>query len=68
MARAGVHITSIVSSNIGFVKGGFSAKKRRELDNETIRRADARKSLGVAKPIDQEEVVDYSFLRAGLGK
>lgn len=35
----GVHITSIVSSNIGLVKGGFLRKKRRELDDETIRRA-----------------------------
>jgi alanine dehydrogenase len=35
----GVHLTSIVSSNIGLVKGGFLRKKRRELDDETLRRA-----------------------------
>jgi alanine dehydrogenase len=35
----GVHVTSIVSSNIGLIKGGFLRKKRRELDDETIRRA-----------------------------
>jgi hypothetical protein len=27
----GVHITSIASSNVGLVKGGFISKKRREL-------------------------------------
>jgi ornithine cyclodeaminase/alanine dehydrogenase-like protein (mu-crystallin family) len=35
----GVHITSIVSSNIGLVKAGFVRKKRRELDDDTLRRA-----------------------------
>lgn len=29
---------------------------------------DARKSLGVTKSIEQKDVVDYSFLRAALGK
>jgi hypothetical protein len=36
----GVHITSIVASSVGLVKGGFLRKKRLELDDETIRRTD----------------------------
>lgn len=36
----GVHVTSIVGSNVGLVRGGFIATKRRELDNTTIGRCD----------------------------
>lgn len=36
----GQHITSIVGSNVALLKGGWLKKRRREIDNETIRRAD----------------------------
>jgi ornithine cyclodeaminase/alanine dehydrogenase-like protein (mu-crystallin family) len=36
---AGTHVTSIVGSNIGMVQAGVIQQKRRELDNETLRRA-----------------------------
>lgn len=36
----GTHVLSIVASNIGLVQGGFIRQKRRELDDETIRRSD----------------------------
>jgi alanine dehydrogenase len=35
----GTHVTSIVGSNIGMVQAGVIAHKRRELDDETLRRA-----------------------------
>ncbi|MSP37738.1 MAG: ornithine cyclodeaminase family protein [Deltaproteobacteria bacterium] len=37
--RDGMHVTSIVGSNIGMVQAGVIAHKRRELDDETLRRA-----------------------------
>jgi ornithine cyclodeaminase/alanine dehydrogenase-like protein (mu-crystallin family) len=37
--RAGMHVTSIVGSNVGMVDAGVIAQKRRELDNETLIRA-----------------------------
>lgn len=37
---AGSHVISIVASNVGLQQGGFIREKRRELDDETIRRAD----------------------------
>jgi ornithine cyclodeaminase/alanine dehydrogenase-like protein (mu-crystallin family) len=37
--RQGMHVTSIVGSNVGMVEAGVIAQKRRELDNETFRRA-----------------------------
>lgn len=36
----GVHLCSIVSSNIGLLRGGFVKQKRREVDDTTLRRAD----------------------------
>ncbi len=37
--REGMHVTSIVGSNIGMVQAGIIARKRRELDDETLQRA-----------------------------
>ncbi len=36
----GVHLCSIVSSNVGLLRGGFVKQKRREVDDTTLRRAD----------------------------
>jgi len=36
----GTHVVSIVASNVGLQQGGFIREKRRELDDETIGRAD----------------------------
>jgi alanine dehydrogenase len=38
--QPGVHITSIVGSNIGLVRAGFAREKRRELDDMTVQRSD----------------------------
>ncbi|MFQ5875596.1 MAG: hypothetical protein ACE5JL_17610, partial [Dehalococcoidia bacterium] len=38
--EAGVHLTSIVVSNIGLKRGGFVPKMRQELDDESMRRAE----------------------------
>ncbi|MEE8178240.1 MAG: ornithine cyclodeaminase family protein [Acidobacteriota bacterium] len=38
--QPGTHIVSIVASNVGLLRGGFVSKKRQELDDETLRRAD----------------------------
>lgn len=39
LLRDGVHITSIVGSNVGMVQSGVIAQKRRELDDATLKRA-----------------------------
>ncbi|HEY2987290.1 MAG TPA: ornithine cyclodeaminase family protein [Candidatus Binatia bacterium] len=36
----GMHLCSIVSSNIGLLRGGFVKHKRREVDDVTLKRAD----------------------------
>lgn len=53
----GVHLTSIVVGNIGLQRGGFVSKMRRELDDESLRRADvigvnARDTIHVDQPAD----------------
>jgi ornithine cyclodeaminase/alanine dehydrogenase-like protein (mu-crystallin family) len=37
--REGIHVTSIVGSNVGMVQAGVIAQKRRELDDATLTRA-----------------------------
>jgi ornithine cyclodeaminase len=37
--REGTHVTSIVGSNVGMVQAGVITQKRRELDDETLKRA-----------------------------
>jgi len=37
--RDGTHVTSIVGSNVGMVQAGVVARKRRELDDATLKRA-----------------------------
>jgi ornithine cyclodeaminase/alanine dehydrogenase-like protein (mu-crystallin family) len=62
----GVHITSIVSSNIGLVKGGFLRKKRRELDDETIARSDLIVVCSKAQAIQDEQGDLFDPVQAGI--
>jgi len=41
----GMHVTSIVGSNVGMVQAGVIAQKRREIDDETLKRASV---IGIA--------------------
>jgi ornithine cyclodeaminase/alanine dehydrogenase-like protein (mu-crystallin family) len=62
----GVHITSIVSSNVGLVKGGFIRKKRRELDDETIRRADVIVVCSKSQAIQDEQGDLFDPVQSGI--
>ncbi|MFQ5903632.1 MAG: ornithine cyclodeaminase family protein, partial [Candidatus Binatia bacterium] len=54
----GVHLCSIVSSNIGLLRGGFIKQKRREVDDTTLRRAD----IIVCNSKDQEKLDEPGVL------
>ncbi len=63
----GVHLTSIVVSNIGLKRGGFVPKMRQELDDESMRRADvigvnSRETLRVDQPGDFMERLENGIL------
>jgi ornithine cyclodeaminase/alanine dehydrogenase len=62
----GVHVTSIVSSNIGLVKGGFLRKKRRELDDTTIKRADLIVVCSKSQAIQDEQGDLFDPVQAGI--
>jgi ornithine cyclodeaminase/alanine dehydrogenase-like protein (mu-crystallin family) len=54
----GVHLCSIVSSNIGLLRGGFVNRMRREVDDTTLRRAD----IIVCNSKDQEKLDEPAVL------
>ena len=63
--RAGTHVTSIVGSNVGMVQAGVIAQKRREIDNETLRRAAV---IGIASrelAIQDQQGDIYEQVQAG---
>lgn len=63
--RAGTHVTSIVGSNVGMVEAGVIAHKRRELDDETFRRAAV---IGIASrelAIQDQQADIYDQVQAG---
>ena len=62
----GVHLTSIVSSNIGLIKGGFLRKKRRELDDTTIRRSDVIVVCSKSQAIQDEQGDLFDPVQAGI--
>lgn len=51
----GMHVTSIVGSNVGLVKGGFTRAKRREIDDTTLRRSDVIGIASVQQAVQDEQ-------------
>jgi ornithine cyclodeaminase/alanine dehydrogenase-like protein (mu-crystallin family) len=63
--REGTHVTSIVGSNVGMVRAGVIAQKRRELDDVTLTRAAA---IGIASrelAIQDQQGDIYEQVEAG---
>jgi alanine dehydrogenase len=63
----GVHVTSIVVSNIGLRRGGFVPKMRQELDDESMRRAEvigvnSRETIRVDQPGDFMERLEKGII------
>ena len=63
--QAGAHVTSIVGSNVGMVQAGVIARKRRELDDETFRRATVIGIASRALAIQDEQGDIYDQVQAG---
>jgi alanine dehydrogenase len=64
--RPGQHLTSIVGSNVGLVEGGFVAKKRREIDDYTVVRADVLVANSRAQAIQDQQGDLYDPVQSGL--
>jgi ornithine cyclodeaminase/alanine dehydrogenase-like protein (mu-crystallin family) len=62
----GTHVTSIVGSNVGLVKGGFTAAKRREIDDETLRRSDVLGIASVEQALQDEQADIFDPVERGI--
>ncbi|MBI2369549.1 MAG: ornithine cyclodeaminase family protein, partial [Deltaproteobacteria bacterium] len=62
----GAHVTSIVADDVGLVKAGLLPHIRRELDDETIRRADVIVALSREQAVLDEQGDLYEPVQAGV--
>jgi len=62
----GTHVTSIMGGNVGLVKAGIAATKRRELDDTTIRRSDVIVVNSREQAIQDEQGDLYDPVQAGM--
>jgi ornithine cyclodeaminase/alanine dehydrogenase-like protein (mu-crystallin family) len=64
--RPGQHVTTIVGSNVGLVKGGFTAAKRREIDDATLARSDVHGIVSIQQAIQDEQADIYDPVERGV--
>lgn len=62
----GVHVTSIVGSNVGLVKGGFARAKRREIDDTSLLRSNVIGIASVQQAIQDEQADIFDPVQRGL--
>jgi len=62
----GQHVTTIVGSNVGLVKGGFAAAKRREIDDATLARSDVHGIVSIQQAIQDEQADIYDPVNRGV--
>lgn len=62
----GVHVTSIVGSNVGLVKGGFTQAKRREIDDTTLARSHVIGIASVRQAIQDEQADIFDPVQRGI--
>ncbi len=62
----GAHVTSIVGSNVGLVKGGFASAKRREIDDETLRRSHVLGIASVQQAVQDEQADVFDPVARGV--
>lgn len=64
--QPGQHVTTIVGSNVGLVKGGFTPAKRREIDDATLARSDIHGIVSVQQAIQDEQADIYDPIQRGV--
>lgn len=68
LLEPGVHVTSIVGSNVGLVAGGFAKAKRREIDDATIQRSDVIGIASIEQAMQDEQGDIFDPVQKGLLK
>ena len=64
----GQHVTTIVGSNVGLVKGGFTAAKRREIDDTTLARSHVLGIVSVQQAVQDEQADIFDPVQRGVIK
>lgn len=64
----GQHVTTIVGSNVGLVKGGFAAAKRREIDDATLARSHVHGIVSIQQAVQDEQADIYDPVARGVIK
>jgi ornithine cyclodeaminase/alanine dehydrogenase-like protein (mu-crystallin family) len=62
----GSHVTTIVGSNVGLVKGGFTQAKRREIDDATLARSTVLGIVSIQQAIQDEQADIYDPVQRGV--
>jgi alanine dehydrogenase len=66
--EAGQHVTTIVGSNVGLVKGGFAAAKRREIDDATLARSHVHGIVSIQQAMQDEQADIYDPIQRDVIK
>ena len=64
--QPGQHVTTIVGSNVGLVKGGFTAAKRREIDDATLARSNVHGIVSIQQAVQDEQADIYDPVQRGV--
>jgi ornithine cyclodeaminase/alanine dehydrogenase-like protein (mu-crystallin family) len=62
----GQHVTTIVGSNVGLVKGGFTPAKRREIDDATLSRSHVHGIVSIQQAVQDEQADIYDPVQRGV--
>jgi ornithine cyclodeaminase/alanine dehydrogenase-like protein (mu-crystallin family) len=62
----GTHVTTIVGSNLGLVKGGFAQAKRREIDDSTLARSHVLGIASIQQAIQDEQADIFDPAQRGV--
>jgi ornithine cyclodeaminase len=64
----GMHVTTIVGSNVGLVRGGFTPAKRREIDDTTLARSHVLGIVSIQQAMQDEQADIYDPVQRGVIK
>ncbi|MBM4264240.1 MAG: ornithine cyclodeaminase family protein [Deltaproteobacteria bacterium] len=68
LLEPGQHVTTIVGSNVGLVKGGFTAAKRREIDDATLAKSNVHGIVSIQQAVQDEQADIFDPVNRGVIK
>jgi alanine dehydrogenase len=66
LLQPGQHVTTIVGSNVGLVKNGFAAAKRRETDDATLARSQVHGIVSIEQAVQDEQADIFDPVERGV--